>query len=130
MHNKLRKIGLALVMTVALAGATVALPDTASARWGGGGHWGGGHWGGGHWHGGGWGWGGVGLGLGTGLLFAAAPYYGGYSGDPYYYDYGPYAYGYGHPYGYRRYAGYYPYRRHYYRNRYGAYYPYRGHYYR
>ena len=84
MHNKLRKLGLALVMTVALAGSTVALPDTASARWGGGGHWGGGHWGGGHWHGGGWGRGGVGVGLGAGLLIAAAttPYYGAITAIP------------------------------------------------
>jgi hypothetical protein len=36
MRDKLRKVGLAAVMTVALAGSTVALPDTASARWGGG----------------------------------------------------------------------------------------------
>jgi len=59
MRNNLRKVGLAVMMTVALAGSTVALTDKASARWVGGGHWGGWH-GGGHWHGGGWGWAGVG----------------------------------------------------------------------
>ena len=68
-------------MTVAIVGTTVAVPDAAQARWGGGWHgggWGGG-WRGGGW-GGGWGWGGFGVGLGTGLLFAAAtaPWWGGY----------------------------------------------------
>ena len=90
-----------------VAGTTVAVPNSASARWGGGWHGGGWHGGGWHggWRGGGWGWGGVGLGIGTGLLLAAAvsaPYYGGYGYDPYYYGYAP-AYGYGpYGYGYRR----------------------------
>jgi hypothetical protein len=125
----------------------MAVPNSASARWGGGWHgggWHGGGWRGGGWGGGGWGWGGVGLGIGTGLLLAAAlsaPYYGGYGySDPYYHGYAP-AYGYGpYGYGYRRayygYGGYYPryryagypYRRHYYR--YGGYYPNRGYAYR
>src|SRR3974390_2002037 len=101
MRNKLRSIGLAAVMMIAVAGATVMSPDTASARWGGGWHGGGWHGGGGHggWGGGGWGWGGFVVGLGTGLLLGAAtaPYYGGY------YGYGPYPYGYG-PY-YAAYGG-------------------------
>ncbi len=102
MLTRLRRFGLAAVMLVAVAGTTVALPDAAQARWGGG-------WHGGGWRGGGWGWGGFGVGLGTGLLFAAAtapfwgggygyggygygPYYGGYAGGPYYASYGaPYA---------------------------------------
>ena len=94
MRDKIRKIGLATVMMIAVAGTTVALPDPAHARWGGG--WHGGGWHGGGWRGGGgWGWGGLGVGLGTGLLLGAAtaPYWGGY------YGYGPYAYGgYGGPY--------------------------------
>src|SRR5512143_448985 len=79
MRGKLRKLGAATAIIIAVAGTTVALPDAANARWGGG-------WHGGH---GGWGWGGFGVGLGTGLLLGAAtaPYYGGY------YAYGgPYAY--------------------------------------
>jgi hypothetical protein len=84
MRNKLQRFGLAAALMVSIAGATVALPETASARWGGG--W---HGGGGHWRGGGWGWGGVGLGLATGLALGAGyPYYG--------YGYGPYAYDYGY----------------------------------
>src|SRR5262249_60723586 len=89
MLTRLRRLGFAAAMTVAIAGTTVALPDAAQARWGGG--WHGGGWHGGGWRGGGWGWGGFGGGLGTGLLFAAAtaPYWGGYG--PYYgYGYGPY----------------------------------------
>jgi hypothetical protein len=84
MRDKIRKLGLATAMMITVAGTTVALPDSAHARWGGG------------WHGGGWGWGGFGVGLGTGLLLGAAtaPYWGGY------YGYGPYAYDYGYgPYG-------------------------------
>lgn len=102
MRGKLRKLGAATVIIIAVAGTTVALPDAANARWGGG-------WHGGH---GGWGWGGFGVGLGTGLLLGAAtaPYYGGYYGyGPYAYDYGygPYAYGNG-PY-YAAYGGPYAY---------------------
>jgi hypothetical protein len=98
MLTRFRRLGLAAAMTVAIAGTTIALPDAAQARWGGG-------WHGGGWHGGGgWGWGGLGIGLGTGLLLGAAtapywggygygyPYYGGYGGGPYYAAYGaPYA---------------------------------------
>src|SRR6478609_11662179 len=83
--------------TVALIFSLIAItPVSAEARWGGGWHGGGWHGGGwrGGWRGGGWGWGGVGLGIGTGLLIAAAasaPYYGGYGyyEDPYSYGYGP-----------------------------------------
>src|SRR5262245_61334296 len=97
MLARLRKLGVVAAMTVAIAGTTVALPDAAQARWGGG------------WHGGGWGWGGFGVGLGTGLLLGAAtaPYWGGYGYGPYYggYGYGPYYGGYaGGPY-YGGYAG-------------------------
>ena len=129
MRGRLRKSMIAAMALLIVAGTTVAVPNSASARWGGG--WHGGGWHGGGWRGGGWGWGGVGLGIGTGLLLAAAvsaPYYGGYGyNDPYYYGYGP-AYGYGpYGYGYRRayygYSGYYP------RYRYAGY-PYRRHYYR
>lgn len=107
MRNKLRSIGLVAAMMIAVAGATVMIPGTADARWGGGWHGGGWHggWRGGGW---GWGWGGFGVGLGTGLLLGAAtaPYYGGY------YGYGPYAYDYGYgpyyaAYGGGPYAGYY-----------------------
>src|SRR5262245_22146954 len=117
-----RKLVIALVTMVAIAGTTVG---SAEARWG--------------WRGGGWGWGGFGVGLGTGLLLATAarPYYGGYYGYPAYgygYGYPAYGYGYGYPaysygypaygYGYRRayYGGYYP------RYRYAGY-PYRRAYY-
>ena len=144
MRGTIRKSMIAATALLVIAGTTMALPNAASARWGGG--WHGGGWHGGGWRGGGWGWGGVGLGIGTGLLLAAAasaPYYGGYGyyDNPYSYGYAP-VYGYGpYGYGYRRayygyggyypryrYAGYYPYRRHYYR--YGADYPYRGYAYR
>src|SRR5262245_13241692 len=103
MLTRLRRFGLAAVMLVAVAGTTVALPDAAQARWGDGWHGGGWHGGGwrGGWGGGGWGWGGFGVGLGTGLLFAAAtaPFWGGGWGyGPYYgYGYGPYYGGYGGP---------------------------------
>lgn len=91
MRAALRKTVIATAATLAIVGATVAVPGTADARWGGHGGW---H--GGGWRGGGWGWGGVGLGLGTGLALGLAagpawgygPYYGGYG--PYY---GAYAYG-------------------------------------
>jgi hypothetical protein len=100
MRGKLRKLGAATAIIIAVAGTTVALPDAANARWGGG--WHGGGWHGGH---GGWGWGGFGVGVGTGLLLGAAtaPYYGGYYGyGPYAYDYGngPYYAAYGGPYAY------------------------------
>lgn len=105
MRDKLRKLGVATALIVAVAGTTITLPDAANARWGGG--WHGGGWHGGGWHGGrGWGWGAVGLGVGTGLLLGAAaagPYYGGYYGyGPYAYDdgYAPYYAAYGGPYGY------------------------------
>jgi hypothetical protein len=116
MRGTLRKSVMAATALLIVAGTMVAVPNSASARWGGG--WHGGGWHGGGWHGGwrGGGWAGVGLGIGTGLLIAAAasaPYYGGYG----YYD-DPY-YGYGPAYGYRRayygYGGYYP------RYRYAAY---------
>jgi hypothetical protein len=45
MRDKLRKLGFATAMMIAVAGTTVALPDSAHARWGGG-------WHGGGWHGG------------------------------------------------------------------------------
>jgi len=77
-----------------IAGATLALPTAADARWGGwhgggwhGGGWHGGGWRGGGWRGGGWGWG-VGPGFALGLGLGAAPYYA--YGGPYY---GSYAYG-------------------------------------
>jgi hypothetical protein len=105
MRGKLRKLGAATAIIIAVAGPTVALPEAANARWGGGWHGGGWHGGHGGW---GWGWGGFGMGLGTGLLLGAAtaPYYGGY------YGYGPYAYDYGYgPYGpyYAAYGGPYAY---------------------
>src|ERR1700740_2082596 len=85
MRNKLRKIGLAAAMIIAVAGTTVATPETANARWGGG--WHGGGWHGGGWRGGGWGWGGFGWGgwgpgfrgglrLGASAAYGASPYYG------------------------------------------------------
>jgi hypothetical protein len=93
MRAALRKTVIIATAMLAIVGATVALPGTADARWGGHGGW---H-GGGHWRGGGWGWGGVGLGLGTGLALglAAGPAWGGYYGGPYGYgpSYGAYAYG-------------------------------------
>ena len=104
-----RKFGIAVVIAVAVAATSVALPSAASARWGGGWHGGHGGWHGGYggWHGGGyggwhggyrgwrggyggWGWGGFGWGLGAGLMLGAAPYY--YGG---YYGYAPYPYYYG-----------------------------------
>jgi hypothetical protein len=93
MRDKLRRLGVAATIVVAVAGTSVALPDAANARWGGG-------WHGGHGHGG-WGWGGFGVGVGTGLLLgaAAAPYYG----------YGPYAYDYGYGPDYAAYGGRYGY---------------------
>src|SRR4029077_3778706 len=95
MRNALRQAGIATTALVTMAGATVALPRPADARWGGGWHgggWHGGGWHGGGWRGGGWGWGAAGLAIGTGLALAAtAPYYGGYYADPYYYGYRPYA---------------------------------------
>lgn len=75
MRGTIRKSVMAATALLVIAGTTMALPNAANARWGGG-------WHGGGWHGGGWrggGWGGVGLGIGTGLLLAAAvsaPYYG------------------------------------------------------
>lgn len=73
MRAALRKTVITAVAMLAIVGATVALPGTADARWGGhGGGWHGGGWHGGHWRGGGWGWGGVGLGLGTGLALGLA----------------------------------------------------------
>jgi hypothetical protein len=106
MRDKLRKLGVATALIIAVAGTTVSLPDAANARWGGG--WHGGGWHGGGWHGGrgGWGWGAVGVGVGTGLLLgaaAAAPYYGGY------YGYGPYAYDDGYAPAYAAYGGSYGY---------------------
>ncbi|MFZ1212812.1 MAG: hypothetical protein WAO13_05395 [Pseudolabrys sp.] len=109
MRGTLRKSVMAATALLIVAGTTVAVPNSASARWG------------------------------TGLLLAAAlsaPYYGGY-GYPYYYGYAP-AYGYGpYGYGYRRtyygYGGYYPRYRHAGRRhnyRYGGYYPNRGYAYR
>ena len=95
MLGSLRKLGLAAAAAVAIAGTTVAVPDVANARWGGG-------WHGGH---GGFGWGGFGVGVGTEFLLGAAtaPYWGGYYGGPYY-GYGP-AYGYGYGPTYAAYGG-------------------------
>jgi hypothetical protein len=101
MRGTIRKSVIAATAVLALAATTVAFPDAANARWGGG--WHGGGWGG--WRGG-WGWGALGVGLGTGLLLgaaAAAPYYGGY------YGYGPYAYDYGYGPTYAAYGGPYGY---------------------
>jgi hypothetical protein len=70
--------------TKLMAGAILALgiaaaaPQAAMAQ-----HWHGGGWGRG-WHGGGWGWGGFAPGFALGLGVASAPYW---------YGYGPYAYG-------------------------------------
>ena len=53
--SALRKVGIAALTAIAIAGTTVSLPDVAEARGGhggGGGHWGSGS-GGGHWGGGG-----------------------------------------------------------------------------
>ena len=57
MRSKLRRLGAAAAIIVAVAGTSVAVPDVANARWGGG--WHGGGWHGGGWRGGhgGWGWG-------------------------------------------------------------------------
>lgn len=81
-----------LAAGAALAVATVAAPQHAEARWGGGWHGGGWH------HGGGWRGGAVLGGLAAGALIGgalASPYYGyGYYGGPYY---GGYA-GYDEPY--------------------------------
>lgn len=63
MIGSLRKLALIVSAAVAIATTTVAVPDVANARWGGG--WHGGGWHGGH---GGFGWGGFGVGVGTGLL--------------------------------------------------------------
>jgi hypothetical protein len=85
------KFGIASAAAIVIALASITVSSPASARYGGGWH-GGGWRGGGYrggYYGGGWGWGGFGLGLGTGLLLGAAPYY--YGG---YYGYGPYAYDY------------------------------------
>jgi len=76
MRAALRKTVIATAATLAIVGATVAVPGSADARWGGHGGWRGG-----------WGWGGVGLGLGTGLALGLAagpawgygPYYGAYA---------------------------------------------------
>jgi hypothetical protein len=96
MRRILGKFGITSATAIVIAIASITVPSPASARYGGG--WHGGGWHGGGWHGGGyrggyygggWGWGGFGLGLGTGLLLGAAPYY--YGG---YYGYGPYAYDY------------------------------------
>jgi hypothetical protein len=90
------KFGIASAAAIVIALASITVSSPASARYGGGWHGGGWHGGGwrgggyrGGYYGGGWGWGGFGLGLGTGLLLGAAPYY--YGG---YYGYGPYAYDY------------------------------------
>lgn len=88
--TRMKSLGLGVALLVA---ATLSIPQTASARWGGG--WHGGGWHGGGWRGG-WGWGGGALGLGLGLAAGAAlagPYYG-------------YDYGYGYPAGYYGYYGY------------------------
>jgi hypothetical protein len=85
------KFGIASAAAIVIALASITVSSPASARYGGGWH-GGGWRGGGYrggYYGGGWGWGGFGLGLGTGLLLGAAPYYYGA-----YYGYGPYAYDY------------------------------------
>ncbi|MGC1778607.1 MAG: hypothetical protein WBB34_11715 [Xanthobacteraceae bacterium] len=78
----MRKILVALVAALTLAGAAVATSGPAEARWGGG-------WHGGGWRGGGWGAGG----------FVAGALVGSALASPYYYPYGysPY-YGYPSPY--------------------------------
>ena len=111
MRGTLRKSLIAAMTGLAIVATTVAVPNTADARWfGGGWHGGGWHGGWGGWRGGwggwrgGWGWGAAAL--GTGLLIgaaAAAPYYGGY------YGYGPYAYDYGYGPSYAAYGGPYGY---------------------
>ena len=54
MRGRLRKSMIAAMALLIVAGTTVAVPNSASARWGGG--WHGGGWHGGGWRGGGWGW--------------------------------------------------------------------------
>jgi len=82
--SKFTKLMAGAVLAVAIAAAA---PQAAMAQhwhgggWGGG--WHGGGWGGG-WRGGGWGWGGFAPGFALGLGVASAPYW---------YGYGPYAYG-------------------------------------
>jgi hypothetical protein len=49
MRAALRKTVISAAATLAIVGATVALPGTADARWGGHGGWHGGHWRGGGW---------------------------------------------------------------------------------
>ena len=56
MRGTLRKSVMAATALLIVAGTTVAVPNSASARWGGG--WHGGGWHGGGWRGGGWGGGG------------------------------------------------------------------------
>ena len=108
----------ALAATIAVTAAVAfATPQSAEARWGGGGWhggWGGGGWHGGWggwrggwggwhggwggWRGGGWGWGAAAVGAGVVAGALASPYYGyGYGyGDPGYYSYSyPAYYGYG-----------------------------------
>ena len=62
MRDKLRRLGIAAAVIAAVVGTTVALPNAANARWGGG------------WHGGHGGWGGFGVSLGTGVLLGARPW--------------------------------------------------------
>jgi hypothetical protein len=83
----MRKILTALVAAVTIAGAAIATPTTADARWGGRGHWHGG-WHGGGWHGGGAFLGGLAAGAIIGGAVAAAPYgyyYPGYAAPYTYY---------------------------------------------
>jgi hypothetical protein len=88
MRSGLQQLGIVMATTVAIAGATIALPNSADARGGG-------------WHHGGWGWGGFGFGLAA----TPYPYYDyGYYDEPYAYYGGPYVtYGYRPYYGHRRY---------------------------
>ena len=83
MRTSLRRIVTAVAAAVVITAATAALPDTAQARWHGGGWHGG--WRGGGWRGGGWGWRGFGWGFAPGFAIGfGAPYVGGFYGGPYY----------------------------------------------
>jgi hypothetical protein len=77
--NVMKKLGMAALAAMILAGSMVAMTGTAEARWAGGG------WRGGGWHGGGYyrGYGGYGIGLGIASGLALGGAYG-YYGAPYY----------------------------------------------
>jgi hypothetical protein len=80
MRTYLKKIGLAAVMALTVAGVAFGTAGSAQAQ---------------HWHGGGGGGFGPGFvgGLAAGAVIGSGPYYGGgYYGGPYAYGGGPYAY--------------------------------------